>query len=156
MLIAATAALLICATASSASPAATPPEAADQVDIVLTEGDSRCEAAGVRVEAAPPARVVIEADRVDFDCEGNTSFKFGDDAAFVFDDTKGTATAERVRIAATKFGVTCTYEASTVSLDRDGTTRDYDGGPIKAKKVSGSFLCPGSVSLDAAAIAFHR
>lgn len=156
MLLAATAALLVFATASSASPATTPTEAGDRVDIVLTEGDSRCVATGVRAEAAPPARVVIESDRVDFDCKGATSFKFGGDAAFDFDDAKGTASAERVRIAATKFGITCTYEASTVTLERDGTTRDYAGGPIKAKKVGGAFLCPGSVNLDSAAIAFHQ
>lgn len=156
MLLAATAALLVFATASSASPATTPAEAGDRVDIVLMEGDSRCVATGVRAEAAPPVRVVIEADRVDFDCKGATSFKFSSDAAFDFDDAKGTASAERVRIAATKFGITCTYEASTVTLERDGITRDYAGGPIKAKKVGGAFLCPGSVNLDSAAIAFHR
>ncbi|MFC3491090.1 hypothetical protein [Glycomyces rhizosphaerae] len=156
MLLAATAALLVFATASSASPATMPAEAGDQVDIVLTEGDSRCVATGISVDAAPPARVSIDADRVDFDCKGATSFKFGSDAAFDFDDAKGTATAERVRIAATKFGITCTYEASTVTLEQDGTARDYAGGPIKARKVRGAFLCPGSVNLDSATIAFHQ
>lgn len=156
MLIAAAAAVLVCATASAASPAASPAEAANLVDVVLTESDSRCEADDVEVDAAPPERVVIDADRVDFDCDGPISFKFGGDAAFVFDDEEGTATAEQVRIAATKFGVTCTYEASKVTLEREGTGRDYAGGPVNGRKVGGSFLCPSSVNLDSAAIAFHQ
>lgn len=154
-LVAAAAALLLCATAT-ASVAASAGATADFVDLVLAEGESRCEADRVQVGAAPPATVAIDADKVDFDCRGDTSFKFGGDAAFAFDDAKGTATAEDVRIAAMKFGVTCTYEASRVTLDRDGATREYRGGPIGAKKVGGSFLCPGRVNLDSAEVVFHQ
>ncbi|GAA2163543.1 MULTISPECIES: hypothetical protein [Glycomyces] len=154
-LVAAAAALLLCTTAT-ASVAASTGATADFVDLVLAEGGSRCEADRVQVGAAPPATVAIDADKVDFDCRGDTSFKFGGDAAFAFDDAKGTATAEDVRIAARKFGVTCTYEASRVTLERDGATREYRGGPIGAKKVGGSFLCPGSVNLDSAEVVFHQ
>jgi hypothetical protein len=93
------AAFLFCAF-SFASAAAAPPApaaAASFADIVLTEGSSRCEDVDSPVDAAPPARVTIDADRVDFDCSGSTSFKFSADAAFAFDDAKGTATAVKVR-----------------------------------------------------------
>jgi hypothetical protein len=154
-LIAAAAALLLCTTAT-ASVAASTGESADFVDLVLAEGESRCEAERIQVGAAPPATVAIDADRVDFDCRGDTSFKFSGDAAFAFDDTKGTTTAEDVRIAAMKYGVTCMYEASRVTLEREEATREYRGGPIGAKKVGGSFLCPRSVNLDRAEVVFHK
>lgn len=154
-LVAAAATLLLCTTAS-ASVVASGTESGDFVDLVLAEGESRCTVERVPVEAAPPAPVAIDADRIDFDCRGDTSFKFSRDATFVFDDAEGTATAEEVRIAATKYGVTCTYEASRVTLEREGVTRHYSGGPIGAKKAGGSFLCPGSVNLDSAEAVFHE
>jgi hypothetical protein len=43
-----------------------------------------------------------------------------------------------------------------VTLEREGTTRVYAGGPINAKKVGGSWLCPRSANLDSAAITFHQ
>ncbi|WP_205328456.1 hypothetical protein [Glycomyces sp. YM15] len=147
--------LLLCATAS-ASVAASSKESGDFVDLVLAEGDSRCEVERVPVGAAPPAPVAIDADRIDFDCGGDTSFEFRGDIGFAFDDAAGTATAEDVRIAATKYGVTCTYEASRVTLEREDATRRYSGGPIGAKKAAGSFLCPGSVNLDSAEARFHQ
>jgi hypothetical protein len=154
-LVAAAATLLLCTTAS-ASVAASGEESGDFVDLVLAEGESRCTVERVAVEAAPPAPVVVDADRIDFDCSGDTSFEFGSDLAFVFDDVAGTAIADRVRIAATKYGVTCTYEASQVTLEREGSSRGYSGGPIGAKKAGGSFLCPGSVNLDSAEVLFHQ
>jgi hypothetical protein len=154
-LVAAAVAFLLCTTAT-ASVSASAGEAADFVDLVLAEGESRCEAERVQVGAAPPATVAIDADEVDFDCSGGTSFRFSGDTAFAFDDAEGTAIAEDVRIAATKFGVTCTYEASRVTLEREGATREYRGGPIGAKKAGGSFLCPGSVNLDSAEVVFHQ
>ncbi|MDN3240075.1 hypothetical protein [Glycomyces tritici] len=150
--LAAAAALLFC-TASAATSTA---ETKNFVDIVLTEGGSRCAAERVEVDAAPPARVSIDDGRVDFDCSGSTWFAFKSDALFAFDDAKGTATAAEVRIAATKFGVTCTYKASRVTLKREGTGRGYSGGPIRAGKVGGSFLCPDAVNLDSAEVVFHQ
>ncbi|MEV3934435.1 hypothetical protein AB0K52_00430 [Glycomyces sp. NPDC049804] len=151
---AAIAALLLCTTVAAS--AAASGETADYVDIVLAEGSSRCAVEGVQVDAAPPATVAIDADEIDFDCSGGTRFDFAGDTAFAFDDAAGTATAEDVRIAATKFGVTCTYEAARVALERDGASRSYSGGPVGAKKVKGSFLCPGSVNLDRAEVVFHQ
>ncbi|MFG3339557.1 hypothetical protein [Glycomyces sp. NPDC048151] len=152
-LVAAAAALLLCTTASVA--ASTEP-APNYVDIVLSEGDSRCAVERVEVGAAPPSTVAIDAAAVDFDCSGSTVLDFSADTAFAFDDAKGTATAEDVRIAATKLGVTCTYESERVTLTREGAGRGYRGGPIGARKVGGSFLCPGSVNLDAAEVVFHQ
>lgn len=151
--LAAAAAFLLCTTASAATSTAS---SQDYAHLVLVEGDSRCTAERVEVDAAPPASVAVEADRVDFDCSGTTWFAFKSDIAFAFNDAAGTATAEDVRIAATKFGVTCTYKASRVTLKRVGTGREYRGGPIGAGKVGGSFLCPGSVNLDSAEVVFHR
>lgn len=151
---AAAAALLLCTTAAASASASG--ETTDYVDIVLAEGGSRCAVERARVGAAPPATVAIDADVIDFDCSGGTRFDFAADTAFAFDDAAGTATAEDVRIAATKFGVTCTYEAARVTLDRDGASRAYRGGPIGAKKAKGSFLCPGSVNLDEAEVVFHQ
>ncbi|MBO3732708.1 hypothetical protein [Glycomyces niveus] len=151
---AAAAALLLCTTVAAS--AAASGETADYVDIVLAEGDGRCAVERVQVDAAPPATVAIDTDKIDFDCSGSTRFDFAADTAFAFDDAAGTATAEKVRIAATKFGVTCTYEAARVTLERDGVSRSYGGGPVGAKKVKGSFLCPGSVNLDRAEVVFHQ
>ena len=142
------------ASAAAASPA--PTEAASFAGIVLAEGSSRCEDVHSPVDAAPPARVTIKADGVDFDCSGGTSLRFSADAAFAFDDAKGTATALKVRIAATRQRITCTYEAARVTLEREGTMREYAGGPINGKKVGGSWLCPRSVNLDSTAITFHQ
>ncbi|GAA2121964.1 hypothetical protein [Glycomyces algeriensis] len=150
--LAAAAALLLCTAASATTAAATQ----NYVDIVLTEGDSRCTAERVKVVAAPPGSVAIHGKAVGFDCSGSTRFAFAGDAVFAFDDANGTATAEDVRIAATKIGVTCTYEASRVTLKRDGASREYRGGPIRAGKAGGSFLCPDAVNLDSAEVVFHR
>jgi hypothetical protein len=150
--LAAAAALLLCTAASATTAAVTQ----DYVDIVLTEGDSRCTAERVEVGAAPPTAVAIDGGEVDFECSGSTRFAFAGDAVFAFDDANGTATAEDVRITATKFGVTCTYEASRVPLERDGASRKYRGGPIRAGKAGGSFLCPDAVNLDSAEVVFHQ
>ncbi|MCC3765775.1 hypothetical protein K3N28_22195 [Glycomyces sp. TRM65418] len=126
------------------------------VDIVLTQGKGSCKAANVPVTAAPPGRVKIDADDVDLNCSGSIDFSFTRDSTFTFDDAKGTATADVVRIVGRKHGVSCGYEATRVALGREGATRQYTGGPYTGKKAQGSFLCPRTVKLHAASFTFHQ
>lgn len=151
---AAVAALLMPVPAATAAPGDA--EAGSYVDIVLTEGKSTCRALDVPVSAVPPGNVRIDADDVDLDCSGSIDFSFARDTTIAFDDARGAATADVVRIVARKFGFACGYEATRVALGREGATREYTGGPYTGKKVQGSFLCPGSVTLDAASFTFHR
>lgn len=146
---AATAALLFAAVPAGAV------EAGHTVDITLVENKGTCRALDVPVGAAPPSRVRIESDDVGFDCSGSIRFRLGRDASFAFDDAKGTATADVIRIVGVKHGFTCGYEATKVVFHREGATREYSGGPYRGKKVQGSFLCPRSVQLDAAAFSFN-
>lgn len=126
------------------------------VDIVLTQGKGTCKAADVPVTATPPGKVKIDADDVELDCSGSIGFSFTRDSTFTFDDAKGTATADVVRIVGRKHGVSCGYEATRVALGREGATRQYTGGPYTGKKAQGSFLCPRTVKLNAASFTFHQ
>ncbi|RRS00110.1 hypothetical protein [Glycomyces terrestris] len=163
LIVAAAAALLLSGAVPAAAAEARPvpagsgsaAEAGHAVDITLAERKGACEAAGVPVGAAPPLEVRIESDEVAFDCSGSIRFRLGRDTRFAFDDAAGTATADVIRVVATKFGVTCGYEATDVVFRREGLSREYAGGPYTGRKVQGSFLCPKSVQLDRAAFAFH-
>lgn len=130
-------------------------EAGHTVDITLAQNKGTCTALDVPVGAAPPSPVRIESGDVSFDCSGSIDFRLGRDTRFAFDDAKGTATADVLRIVGVKHGFTCGYEATRVVFHRDGASREYRGGPYRGKKVQGSFLCPRSVQLDRAAFSFN-
>jgi hypothetical protein len=70
-----------------------------------------------------------------------------------FNDAAATATADSIDATVTSSGQTCRYRATNAVLNRSGTTRSYSGS-ANAPRVSGGFLCPGSVSLSVSA-SFH-
>ncbi|MFC6982398.1 hypothetical protein [Streptomyces cirratus] len=53
--------------------------------------------------------------------------------------------------------VSCRFKATNIVWNRDGSTRRYVNQAFTATKVSGSFLCPGSVTTAAgdASMLFH-
>ncbi|THV41434.1 hypothetical protein [Glycomyces buryatensis] len=149
-----TTAVLLSPIAIGSTSAAEPP--GTYVDAVLATGGKQCEAVDVPVTAAPPATLTIPADAVELECTSSIRYTFDSDAELTFDDAAGTASAASIRIVGTWFGVSCTYEATDLSLERQGDTREYLGGPYTAGKASGMFLCPRDVKLDSAAITFHQ
>lgn len=101
---------------------------------------------------APPTTTTIEASSINppggnLSCSSGVRATLDNNPSVSFNDTAGTATANQITASVTYDGISCEYSATNAVLDRSGTTRDYSG-TASASKVSGSFFCPGSVSLS--------
>ncbi|NGO72154.1 hypothetical protein [Streptomyces boncukensis] len=75
------------------------------------------------------------------------------DPTVSFDDNAGTATADLLDISVTVLGVNCRYQATDLSVQRDGDSRSY-AGSADVPLHEGSFLCPDPASVDAS-FTFH-
>lgn len=100
---------------------------------------------------APPTTTTIEANTINppggnLSCSSGVTATLDNNPSVSFNDTAGTATVLQITASVKYDGISCEYTATNAVLDRSGTTRDYSGS-ASASKVSGSFFCPGSVSL---------
>ena len=101
---------------------------------------------------APPTTTTIEANTINtpggnLSCSSGVTASLDNNPSVSFNDSAGTATANQITASVKYDGISCEYSATNVLLDRSGSTRDYSGS-ASASKVSGSFLCPSSVSLS--------
>jgi hypothetical protein len=129
--------------------------ATGQVDGNITVSGSSCSWTGATTSDVPPATLTIDHTTVQPTCTGSITAGLTNDPTVTFDDTAGTASAPEVDVNGTELGVTCSYKATDVTYARQGTTRNYTGGPFTATLTSGGFLCPASETVSSASLSFH-
>ncbi|ADD45798.1 hypothetical protein [Stackebrandtia nassauensis] len=138
-----------------AIPAAAQAAAANLVDGTVATSGTNCSWTNAATSDNPPNTLTIDQASVSVTCDDGTPITLNNSPQVTFDDGAGTATVDKLNITGTKSGISCTYEATGVQFARTGDTRDYTGGPISAGKTDGSILCPGTMTLDSAAVSFH-
>lgn len=128
---------------------------ANLVDGSVKTGSTTCTWTNATTNANPPSTVTVDRTTVSLSCDDGTPVTLNNNPVISFDDAAGTALTDAIDITATVIGVTCRYRATNLNLARGGTTRSYTGGPFTGTKVSGSFLCPATKTIDTATISFH-
>ncbi|MEW1634219.1 hypothetical protein AB0469_09105 [Streptomyces sp. NPDC093801] len=159
----AVAALALAATVGSVtSAAALGPAAGQQADGVIVVSGNTCTWTDARTSANPPSALTVDRTSINkpggnLACNGGITATLNNNPAFTFDDAAATARTDLIDITGQQSFVSCRYKASNLVWDRDGTTRKYVNRAFTATKVSGSFLCPGSVTTAAggASMLFH-
>ncbi|MGH8878779.1 MAG: hypothetical protein ACRD0P_15805 [Stackebrandtia sp.] len=141
--------------ATLAIPATASASMANLVNGTVTTGGTTCNWTDATTSDNPPNQLTIDGASVSITCDDGTPITLNNSPQVTFDDAAGTGTADAINITGSKAGVECTYEATGVLFTRDGDTRDYTGGPYTAELVDGGILCPGSQTLDTAAVSFH-
>lgn len=99
-------------------------------------------------QAPNPLTVDRESLNAGLSCSGDTTATLNNDPTVTFDDTAGTITADVLDISVTMVGVTCRYQATDMSAQRDGDTRTYTAS-VDIPLHEGGFLCPDPASVDA-------
>jgi hypothetical protein len=145
----------IVAVASSVLLAVPAYAATGQVDGNITVGGSSCSWTNATTSDVPPNTLTIDHTTVHPSCSGSISASLTNDPTVTFDDTAGTATAPEVDVNGTVLGITCSYKVTSVSFSRQGTARNYTGGPFTANLSSGGALCPASETVNSASLSFH-
>ncbi len=148
---------------SGAVPASALGPTADQrLDGVIVVAGNTCTWTNARTSASPPStlsvdRATINTPGGNLSCGGGITAVLNNNPVFTFDDTPGTAKTDVIDISGKQSFVTCRFKATNIVWNRDGATRKYLNQAFTATKVSGSFLCPGSVTTAAgdASMLFH-
>ncbi|MDL4772727.1 MULTISPECIES: hypothetical protein [Thermomonosporaceae] len=129
--------------------------AAGKVDGSVTAVGTTCTWTNATTSNTPPNTLTVDHTTISASCGGGVTVGLSNSPTVTFNDTAGTATSPSVGVTATVSGLNCGYSVSNLSLARQGTTRTYTGGPFTASKTSGSFLCPGTATVDSASFSFH-
>jgi hypothetical protein len=129
--------------------------AGGQVDGSITVAGSTCSWTGATTSDVPPNALTIDHTTVSASCGGSISASLANDPGVTFDDSAGTATSPEIDVSATVAGISCGYQVTDLTVTAASGTRTYTGGPYTATKTSGSFLCPGSETVDSVTLTFH-
>ncbi|SCL28137.1 hypothetical protein GA0074692_2478 [Micromonospora pallida] len=132
--------------------------ATNTVDGSITAGSSVCSWTNGRTSANPPSTLTIDRTSINppggnLSCSSGSTVALNNSPTVTFNDTNATATADAVDVSVT-IGITCRYRVTNPVFNRQGTTRDYVGGPYTASRVSG-FLCPSTTTIDRAVLSFR-
>jgi hypothetical protein len=133
--------------------------ASNVVDGSITAGSSVCSWTNGRTSANPPSTLTIDRTSINppggsLQCSSDTAVTLNNSPTVTFNDANATATADAVDVSVSLLGITCRYRATGPVFARQGTTRDYVGGPYTASRVSG-FLCPSTTTIDRATLSFR-
>lgn len=114
------------------------------------------------LQRQPPSALTVDRTTINtpggnLGCNGSITASLNNDPAFTFDDAAGLARTNAIDITGKQSFISCRYKATNITWNRDGVTRKYVNQAFTAAKVSGSFLCPGSVTTAAgdASMLFH-
>lgn len=150
--------LAVIALAFAGSPAAQadPGTNANLVDGTITLSDISCTWQNATTIGNPPDDVTIPAANVNplLSCTGASNVTVNNDTVVTFDDLAGTAIADKVNVTGIELGVSCTYQATNITLTRDGTTRHYTGTYTGYKQPGSHWICP-STRPGTADVTFH-
>ncbi|WP_017595899.1 hypothetical protein [Nocardiopsis potens] len=134
-------------TGLAASPAAAAEGAMD--GSITAEGQDCSWTGAVTSDQAPnPLTVDRESLNAALSCSGGTTAVLNNDPTVTFDDGAGTITTGMLDISVTMVGVTCRYQATDMSAQRDGDTRTYNAS-VSIPLHEGGFLCPDPANVDA-------
>ncbi|GAA2453749.1 hypothetical protein GCM10010191_85610 [Actinomadura vinacea] len=125
------------------------------VDGTIVVGSTTCSWTNATTSNTPPNTLTVNHTTISPTCTGGITVSLSSSPTVTFNDGAGTASSAQIQVTASVLGVNCGYRVSNVSVNRQGTTRNYTGGPFTATKISGSFLCPGSETVDSATFRFH-
>lgn len=125
------------------------------VDGSITIGSSNCSWTNATTSDVPPNTLTVDHTTVHPTCSGSITANLTNNPTVTFNDAAGTATSPEIDVSGTVSGISCGYKVTNVTINRQGTTRTYTGGPYTATLTSGSFLCPGSETVDTATLSFH-
>ena len=125
------------------------------VDGSISVGGSVCSWTNATTSDVPPNTLTVDHTTVSPSCDGSISANLTNDPTVNFNDAAGTASSPEIDVSGAIAGISCSYKVTNVSVTRQGTTRTYSGGPYSATKSGGSFLCPGSETVDSATLTFH-
>ncbi|MEU6866842.1 hypothetical protein ABZ924_26875 [Streptomyces sp. NPDC046876] len=158
-----TAAVAAALLVSGAVPASALGPAADQqLDGVIVVAGNTCTWTNARTSASPPStlsvdRTTINSPGGNLSCGGGITATLNNNPVFTFDDAAGTARTDVIDITGKQSFISCRFKATNIVWNRDASTRKYVNQAFTATKVSGSFLCPGSVTTAAgdASMLFH-
>ncbi|WP_407836314.1 hypothetical protein ACE1OC_07420 [Streptomyces sp. DSM 116496] len=138
------------------------PTADQRVDGVIVVSGNTCSWTNARTSANPPSALTVDRTSINppggnLTCSGGITATLNNNPAFTFDDANGTAKTDAIDISGKQSFVSCRFKATNIAWKRDGSTRKYLNQAFTATKVSGSFLCPGSVTTGAgeASMLFH-
>jgi hypothetical protein len=112
-----------------------------------------CSFTGGATSADPPSTLTIDADTINppggnLTCDSDVQLTIETDPTVTFDDGAGTATADALEGTVSTQGLTCRYRQEDVALQRQGTTRTYEGTAV-GDFVSGDDVCPPTLEIDA-------
>ncbi|MFJ9641892.1 hypothetical protein ACWEPM_06955 [Streptomyces sp. NPDC004244] len=147
----------------SAVPASALGPSADQrLDGTIVVAGNTCSWTNAHTSANPPSTLTVDRTTINspggnLSCAGGITAALNNNPVFTFDDAAGTAKTDAIDITGRQSFISCRYKASNLTWNRDGATRKYVNQAFTATKVSGSFLCPGSVTTAAgdASMLFH-
>jgi hypothetical protein len=133
--------------------------ASNLVDGSITAGSTACTWTNGRTSANPPSTLTIDRTSINppggsLQCASTATVTLNNNPVVTFNDTAGTASADAVDVSVSALGITCRYRVTGPVFTRQGTTRDYVGGPYTASRVSG-LLCPSTTTIDQAVLSFH-
>ncbi|MEU6890357.1 hypothetical protein ABZ934_00885 [Streptomyces sp. NPDC046557] len=138
------------------------PTVDQKVDGVIVVAGNTCNWTNARTSAVPPAALTVDRSTINapggnLACGGGITATLNNNPAFTFDDASGVARTDAIDISGKQSFVSCRFKATNIVWNRDGSTRKYVNQAFTATKVSGSFLCPGSVTTAAgdASMLFH-
>ncbi|MCZ7417314.1 MULTISPECIES: hypothetical protein [unclassified Streptomyces] len=119
---------------------------------ITAEGQACSWTDGVTSDTSPNT-LTVDNDTINqpggnLSCAGDTTAVLNNDPTVTFDDTNGTATVDLLDVSVTMLGVTCRYQASDVSAQRDGDTRTYTA-TADIPLYQGGWLCPDPASVNA-------
>lgn len=140
-------ALTVMALTFTATPAAQaePGVNTHSVDIIIDFGDFTCTWTGVPTGGSPPGPVPVNPSSYAGSCD-NGAVCYLEAFSMTFNDANSTATIDQLTYTCGQMGISCGYKATSVTLARNGTMRDYTG-TFTATRYSGSiFFCPSSQS----------
>ncbi|WP_327281833.1 MULTISPECIES: hypothetical protein [unclassified Streptomyces] len=138
------------------------PSADQLLDGVIVVAGNTCTWTNAHSSANPPSALTVDRTTINtpggnLGCNGSITASLNNDPAFTFDDAAGLARTNAIDITGKQSFISCRYKATNITWNRDGVTRKYVNQAFTAAKVSGSFLCPGSVTTAAgdASMLFH-
>ncbi|MFE2145511.1 hypothetical protein ACFXA3_27885 [Streptomyces sp. NPDC059456] len=138
------------------------PTADQRLDGVIVVAGNTCTWTNAHTSADPPSALSVDRTTINtpggnLGCNGSITATLNNNPAFTFDDAAGLARTDAIDITGKQSFISCRYKATNITWNRDAATRRYVNQAFTASKVSGSFLCPGSVTTAAgdASMLFH-
>jgi hypothetical protein len=153
-----TATLLVGLSTAAVAFTATPAHAAaGLVDGTVQSTGVTCSWTGAATSNVPPNALTIDRTTVSPSCDSSITVTLANNPTVTFNDTPpGTASSPQIDVTVSNIPLigTCGYRVTNVVLNRQ-SGRTYTAAGRTANKISGSFLCPGTATIDSVVLTFR-